>query len=107
MKLVYRLFLVLLVGLLPLIGMEVFNAYALHKARRAEVDQEAIRQARLTASELERLVEGIRGILVTVSQAPIVQRRDAAECSVFLSHILPTMQYLTSIAVADVSGVVW
>lgn len=106
MKLRTRLALLFVAGILPLIGMEIYNSYALYQARRTEIEQLAISQAQQGASELDQVIEGITAILTTVSEAPIVQRRDTAQCNEFLIRILARREYLASLAVTDQSGIV-
>ena len=60
MSLTRRLLLVALISVLPAIVIWTYTEVSLRRAREAEINGLAMRQAQLAASEVERIFEGIR-----------------------------------------------
>jgi two-component sensor histidine kinase len=104
MRLIYRVTAVVIAGLVPVIAMEIYNSLALHQARRVEVEQSALRQAELAASEIDRIVEGMKSLMTAVAQAPSVRALNAELCGPFLNNILTNLQYVTALTVVDTEG---
>jgi PAS domain S-box-containing protein len=106
LKLTYRLILLALVALLPAIGIQAYNAYELWREREAEVRDQALDQALLAASELDRIVEGVRSLLIAVASATSIREFDAALCVPYLAALVPRTPHLVSISAADATGTV-
>jgi two-component sensor histidine kinase len=104
MRLVHRITAVVLVGLVPVIAVEVYNAIALHNARKLEVHQFALRQAELAASEVDRIIEGMRSLLTAIAQAPSVRALNTELCSPFIRNLLSELEYVSVLTVADANG---
>jgi hypothetical protein len=104
LNLTQRLFLLVLVALLPAVGIAVYNQLDLRRSREAEVHDLALRQARLAASELNQILEGVRGVLTAVADVPSVRAADKAGCVDFITTLLPRMPHLRTIAVIDLEG---
>ncbi len=104
MRIIHRIGAVLVAGLLPVIGVEAYNSFELHQARRQEVQQGALRQASLASSELERIVEGVRGVMTAVSQAPSVQSMNTEACGQFIKGVIGHLEYLAMLRVVDNEG---
>lgn len=88
MKLASQIVLIIFVSLLPIVGDEIYNASQLYQSRDAETRKEALRQAELAASELNRIIEGMRGMMTVVAQAPSARALDTELCSPFLERII-------------------
>ena len=58
-----RLLLLVLISLLPAVAIQAYTSYSLRSYQEAEVQRQAVRDAELVTSELERLFEGIRNLL--------------------------------------------
>lgn len=104
MRLVHRIAAVVLVGLIPVIAVEVYNAAALQYARKLEVHQLALRQAELAASEIDRIVEGMRSMMTAIAQAPSVRALNTELCSPFIRNLLSELEYVSVLTVADATG---
>jgi signal transduction histidine kinase len=82
-----RLFLLVLVAVLPALATEAYNEYDLRRQRTAEVSEQAQRYARLIATEQDSIIDGARQLLVALSQLPALQssdpvrRSDPGRCS--------------------------
>ncbi len=60
--------------------------------------------AKLAAANQERLIEGARNILVTLSQIPAIQHNDRAACLFFLRNVLMQHPVYANFGAADRSG---
>ncbi len=107
LSLLVRLLLLILIASLPAIAIVGYNEVELRHAREAEVRDQALRLAHETAAELERTVEGVRGLLVTLAELPVVRDRDGAACTAFLSRLRRNYPDYLVISVADARGIVY
>jgi hypothetical protein len=104
MNLTQRLFLLGLLSLAPAIAVVVYLQFELRAAREAEARDLVTRQTHQASSEINRLVEGIRTLLVTVASAPAVQLFDNDTCSAFLSRLGQALPHIRSIGILDADG---
>ena len=86
MRLTQRLFLLVLIALLPALAIQAYNEFDLRRTRQAEVDEMALRQAKLASSELNQIFEGIHNLLIAVAEVPSVRSFAADECAAYLAH---------------------
>jgi len=103
-RLTSRLSLLALVALLPTIAIQAYNAHELRRDREDEVRQLALEQAHLASSELERILEGVRSLLIAVSSADSIRSFDADRCVPYLAALLPRVPHLGSISALDAQG---
>ena len=101
MTLTRRLLLLALISVLPAIVIWTYTEVTLRRAREAEVQDLALRQAQLAASEIERIFEGVRSLLVAVGEVPSVRALDTAACVPYLAALQPKVPYLVSIVGLD------
>ena len=104
MKLAVRIAGVIALSVLPVLAMQIYNSDQLYQARQTEIRQSALRQAELTASELNRMVEGIRGTMMAVAQTPAVRTMDSVLCSAFIIRLTQQLKSLPTIVAADDKG---
>jgi two-component sensor histidine kinase len=104
MRLTQRLALVIAVAVAPIIAIEGYNAYSLIEQEQAKSRQLAQDYARHAAWEMQRMLDGLRGVMRTVALSPIVRSQDWATCQGFLEDVLADLPELASAAVADASG---
>ncbi len=104
MKLAARIAVVIATAALPVLCMSVYNSYQLYQARQIEISQAALRQAELTSSELDRMMEGIRGTMLAVAQVPAVRLMNTELCRIFIARLSQQITYLPAIVVADDKG---
>jgi hypothetical protein len=57
------------VALLPAIAIQMYNEFDLRRARQVEVQNQALRLAKLAAAEQEQIVQGIRQVLSEVKRS--------------------------------------
>lgn len=99
-----RLFLLVVVALLPAAAIQGYNEWDLRRSREAEVHELALRQAQLAASELGQVVVGLRSLLIAVADVPDVQALDPARCRTYLAKLPPKMPQLGTIQALDARG---
>lgn len=104
MRIVHRVTAIVLLGLLPIIAMEIYNARSIYTARQKEVQGAALRQAELASSEIERIIAGLNSTMLAISQAPAVRSFDTASCADFIAGLALQLPHVTTISVADASG---
>jgi signal transduction histidine kinase len=104
MRLTQRLFLLVLIALLPALAIQAYNEFDLRRTRQAEVDEMALRQAQLASSELNQIFEGIHNLLIAVAEVPSVRSFAAEECVAYLATLQPKVPYLKTIAAIDMEG---
>ena len=104
MRLTQRLFLLVLIALLPALAIQAYNEFDLRRTRQAEVDEMALRQAQLASSELNQIFEGIHNLLIAVAEVPSVRSFAAEECAAYLATLQPKVPYLKTIAAIDMEG---
>ena len=104
MRLTQRLFLLALIALLPALTIQAYNEFDLRRTRRAEVDEMALRQAKLASSELNQIFEGIHNLLIAVAEVPSVRSFAGDQCAAYLATLQPKVPYLETIAAIDMEG---
>ena len=87
MNLLSRLFLLVAIALLPVIAIQTYNEFDLRRARQLEVESQALSLARLAAAEQRQIVQGIRQVLIALSELPAVKTRDSVTCDAYLAAI--------------------
>jgi signal transduction histidine kinase len=104
MRLTQRLFLLVLIALLPALAIQAYNEFDLRRTRQTEVDDMALRQAKLASSELNQIFEGIHNLLIAVAEVPSVRSFVSEECAAYLAILQPKVPYLETIAAIDMEG---
>ncbi|MPR06888.1 sensor histidine kinase [Microvirga tunisiensis] len=104
MTLTRRLLLLALISVLPAIVIWTYTEVSLRRAREAEVNDLAIRQAQLVGAELERVCDGIHSLLLAVDETPSIRAFDTAACSPYLKAIQEKVPYILSFVAMDISG---
>ena len=87
MTLTRRLLLLALISVLPAIMIWTYTEVSLRRAREAEVTDLAIRQARLAASELERIFDGVQSLLLAVDETMSIRTFSSPNCNTYLRSL--------------------
>tara|TARA_R110002020_G_scaffold170523_4_gene360287 strand:- start:5181 stop:6860 length:1680 start_codon:yes stop_codon:yes gene_type:complete len=98
-----KLVAVALAALAPVVAMLAYNEYALRQQRTEEIRASAAQAARQAASEIERIVEGLHALLISVTAIPSVGELDA-ECGEALQSVADRVGNIRTIFVADLQG---
>jgi signal transduction histidine kinase/ActR/RegA family two-component response regulator len=104
MPLLSRLFLLVAVALLPAIAIQTYNEIDLRRARQVEVQDQALGLARLAAAEQQQIVQGIRQVLIALSELPAIKEKDTQACDAYLSTIKQRYPAFLTFAAADMAG---
>jgi signal transduction histidine kinase len=99
-----RLFLLLAVALLPAIALQFYNEFDFRRLREMEVQEQALGLARLAAAEQQQTFEGIRQVLVALSELPAVKAKDPQACNAYLSAIKQRYPMFLAFLVVDMDG---
>src|SRR5262249_28602058 len=103
-SLLSRLFLLVAVSLLPVVAIQAYNEFDLRRSRQIEVQDQALRLAILGAAEQQQLVQGVRQVLIPLSELPAVKAKDVSGCNAYLSRIKRRYPEFLTFAAADMSS---
>ncbi|CCE11773.1 putative Sensor protein [Bradyrhizobium sp. STM 3843] len=104
MTLLSRLFALIAVALLPAIAIQSYNEIDLRRSRQAEVQEQALGLAKLAAAEQQQVVEGIRQVLIALSELPAIKERDSRACSGYLSTLKGRFPAFLTFIIVDMKG---
>jgi signal transduction histidine kinase/HAMP domain-containing protein len=99
-----RLFLLVAVALLPAIAIQAYNEFDLRRARQVEVENQALSLAKLAAADQQQIVQGIRQVLIAMSELPSIKTRDSQACNAYLAAMQQGFPAFVSFLVADMNG---
>jgi PAS domain S-box-containing protein len=99
-----RLFLLVAVALLPAIAIQAYNEFDLRRARQVEVQNQALALARLAAAEQQQIVQGIRQVLIALSELPSIKAKDTEGCNAYFSKIKQRYPGFTNFIVVDMNA---
>src|SRR5258707_9476740 len=92
------------VALLPAIAIQTYNEFDLRRARQVEVQNQALSLARLAAAEQQQIVQGIRQVLIAMSELPSIKTRDSQACDAYLAAIQQRFPAFIRFLVTDLNG---
>src|SRR5947209_18438660 len=75
-----RMFLLVVIAVLPALVIQAVNEYALRTSREDDIRQRVIQITKQFGEEIQAIREGASQLLVALSELDEVQRRDAQEC---------------------------
>ena len=104
MRLTQRLGLVIAVAVAPIVAIEVYNAYSLIGQERVKGLTLAQEFERHASWEMQRMFDGVRGLMRTVTLAPTVRQMDWPGCNAYMSDIEGDLPQVASFGIADPSG---
>ncbi|MBR0691992.1 ATP-binding protein [Bradyrhizobium lablabi] len=104
MTILSRLFLLVVVALLPAIAVQTDNEFDLRRAREVEVQNQALSLAKLAAAEQQQIVQGIHRTLIALSELPAIKAKDTQECNAYLSKIKQRYPGFISFIIVDMNG---
>jgi two-component sensor histidine kinase len=99
-----RLFLLVVIAVLPALVIQVATQVDLRRGRENELHDEALRQASTTASDLSEVFDGSRQLLVALSRLPSIQSLNRQMCSEVLGTMLGELSVYATVGVADLEG---
>ncbi len=104
MPLISRLFVLVAFALLPAVAIQTYNEFDLRRSREIEVQDQALGLAKLAAAEQQQIVQGIRQVLIALSELPAIKAKDTQACNAYLSTIKQRYPAFLAFLVADMNG---
>ncbi|HMR34068.1 MAG TPA: PAS domain-containing protein [Geminicoccaceae bacterium] len=104
MSLVWRLYLLVALAMLPAVAIQVWNEVSLRHERTNASHAEALRLAEFASAEMERLVDGGRILLTTLASASSIRLRQAQGCSVLVEQATAGLPQFAMIGAIDPDG---
>jgi signal transduction histidine kinase len=92
------------IALLPAIAIQMYNEFDLRRARQVEVQNQALSLAKLAAAEQQQIVQGIRQVLIAMSELPSIKTRDSQACNAYLAAMQRRFPAFVTFLVADLKG---
>src|SRR5581483_3596672 len=99
-----RLMALVALALLPLVGLVLYNATEQRREAATYAKAEALRTARLCATNHERLIDGARQLLVSLAQMPQVQQHDIAAATKLFASIAKNFDVYANVGLLDSDG---
>src|SRR4030081_2432959 len=99
-----RLFVLVAVALLPTIAIQMYNEFDLRRTRQVEVQNQVLSLAKLAAAEQQQIVQGIRQVLIAMSELPSIKARDSQACDAYLAAIQQRFPAFIRFLVTDLNG---
>jgi signal transduction histidine kinase/CheY-like chemotaxis protein len=104
MSILARLFILVMIAVLPALAIEAYNQIELRQEREREIRREALRLATFASGELDRIIESGAGLLAALSRLPAVRSFDAASCSSYLAELGRAFPQYRVIGATDAAG---
>ncbi|WP_312016881.1 cache domain-containing protein [Bradyrhizobium liaoningense] len=92
------------VALLPAIALQAYNEFDRRRARQLEVQDHALSLAKLAAADQQQIVQGIRQVLIALSELPSIKSRDSLGCTTYLDAIKQRFPAFITLIVTDLKG---
>jgi signal transduction histidine kinase len=99
-----RLLLLVLLAVIPALGLTLYTNLEERQLRKAQVQEQAMRLARLVSADHERLIEDARRLLVNLARLPAVRDRNPAACNALFADLLAQHSSYANLAVIDTDG---
>ena len=104
MTILSRLFVLVAVALLPAIAIQAYNELDLRRDRQVEVQNQALSLAKLAAAEQQQIVQGIRQVLIAMSELPSIKNEGQPGCNAYLAAMKRRFPAFVTFLVTDLEG---
>src|SRR5262245_9475578 len=104
MLILSRLFLLVAVALLPVIAIQAYDEIDLRRTQQAEVQRHALGLVKVAAAEQQQFVQGIRQVLIALSELPAIKSKNTDACEAYLSTIKKRYPEFIVFIVVDMSA---
>lgn len=101
-----RLFAVALTALIPATGILIYNEVWYRAQRDTEIHDQALQASRQVASEVDRIFEGVKSLIIATSVVPSVTGDDTTRCNSVLTEIVGSVESVATISMVDTNGIV-
>jgi two-component sensor histidine kinase len=99
-----RLFLLVVIAVLPALVIQTSTQVELRDSRVSELHDEALREAAAVATGLLEVLDGSRQLMVALSRLPAVQSLNPQACSAMLGAILADLPAYSTVGAIDRAG---
>ncbi|BAI73083.1 two-component hybrid sensor and regulator [Azospirillum sp. B510] len=104
MTLLARLFILVLLAVLPAIGIQIYGVLEQRAEREAEVTFQAERLLRQIESEHARVIDSARLLVTAVTEAPFLRRGDMVNCQAYLERLANRSPDYRTLSIVDADG---
>src|SRR5947208_5835483 len=102
-----RMFLLVVIAVLPALVIQAVNEYALRTAREDEIRQRVIQITKQFGEEIQAIRAGASQLLIALGELDEVQKRDGAECGATFAKLKVRFESYVRIGAADATGKVF
>ena len=99
-----KMFLLVLIAVMPALAIQSYNEYDLRKSREADIRNKTVQITKQFGAEMGEIREGARQYLQVISELPSVSSMDVQECGKLLATLNARTSYYSLLGVADKSG---
>ena len=100
MSLLARLFVLVAIAVLPATGILAWTQFQAYQTRIVDVHDTALQQAKLVASEQDRLIDGARQMLIALATMPMIANQEVDKCTSYLQDLIKKYDaYSTMVAI--------
>lgn len=101
-----RLFLLVLVAILPALALTVYSGISQRSSATQDVEQDALRLSRLAVNSQQALIDSTRYLMTTLSLNPVVNDPSGSACDELLADLARQFTDYSLLAVANPDGAV-
>jgi signal transduction histidine kinase len=83
---------------------QTYNELDLRRARQVEVQNQALSLAKLAAAEQQQIVQGIRQVLIALSELQSIKTKDSQACDAYLAAMQQRFPAFITFLITDLSG---
>jgi PAS domain S-box-containing protein len=99
-----RLLVLVCLALVPAFALLIYTAFEQRRVSAVEVQETALRLARLASSDHGRLILETRQVLISLSHLPAVQQHQGPRCSAFFAQLLREHPLYANLGAVDNTG---
>jgi two-component sensor histidine kinase len=99
-----RLYALVALAVTPALALLVYNYTVVRNQRELTAEVQSLRYARLMASDMGRMIEGVRSLLLAAGASHIIQERAEPQCSDYLQRLVDVIPSTTSISIYNLNG---
>src|SRR6266498_258822 len=99
-----RMFLLVLLAVMPALGIQAYNEYDLRQAHEGEIRNKTIQITKQFGAEMGELREGAHQLLIALSRLPTVKSMEPGGCSAMLRSLDESFPNYNLLGVADAEG---
>ncbi|WP_173931865.1 sensor histidine kinase [Chelativorans sp. Marseille-P2723] len=101
-----RLIALTALAMLPAVAVVIFYIASLHQQKEREVHTLALQQAQMVSLEMERIISGAEGLLLSLKLSSTIQEFESQDCERYLAAVQAELARFLGFAVADSEGTV-